>query len=76
MPDRDVWIHAPVDGIGERGFRLGERLPDCLLQCPIDPVAGLIPDYPEQGLSVRVPGRRLRSASTFGTVHAIIGSPA
>lgn len=53
IPDRDVWIHAPVDAIGERGFRiLAERLPGCLLQCPIDPVAGLIPDYPEQGREI------------------------
>lgn len=53
LPPRDVWIHAPVDRIGPEGFRrLRDRLPGSLLQCPIDPVAGLIPDYPEQGREI------------------------
>lgn len=53
MPPGDVWIHAPVDRIGPDGFRrLRDRLPGSLLQCPIDPVAGLIPDYPEQGREI------------------------
>ncbi len=53
LADADVWVHAAVDRIGERGFRLlRERLPGCVLQCPIDPVAGLIPDYPEQGREI------------------------
>jgi hypothetical protein len=52
-PPGDLWIHAPVDRIGSDGFReLRARFPGSLLQCPIDPVAGLIPDYPEQGREI------------------------
>ena len=29
-----------------------DRLPGSLLQCPIDPIAGLIPDYPDQGREI------------------------
>ncbi|HKY60516.1 MAG TPA: hypothetical protein VJP59_05840 [Gemmatimonadota bacterium] len=53
LPPGDLWVHAPVDRIGPDGFhRLRDRLPGSLLQCPIDPVAGLIPDYPEQGREI------------------------
>ena len=53
LPPGDLWIHAPVDRIGPEGFRrLRDRMPGSLLQCPIDPVAGLIPDYPEQGREI------------------------
>ena len=53
LPPHDLWIHAPVDQIGADGFRrLREHLPGSMLQCPIDPVAGLIPDYPEQGREI------------------------
>ena len=53
LPPGDVSIHAAVDRIGPDGFRrLRDRLPGSLLQCPIDPIAGLIPDYPEQGREI------------------------
>lgn len=53
LPPGDLWIHAPVDRVGADGFRrLRKGLPGALLQCPVDPVAGLIPDYPEQGREI------------------------
>lgn len=53
LPPGDIWIHAAVDRIGPDGFRrLRNGLPGSMLQCPIDPIAGLIPDYPEQGREI------------------------